>query len=173
MRHQRKSRPFIMRGAPRITKERPTIADPPDRRVPEPPRVTVTVERLRAVGPHDRTDPRLRAVDLCLWRWAITPGGTSYGTGMAAVVLGKRTSQILDAPLDDAQSKIVDVAIRSSPEWARRFVNWWYRDRLWGHEIAEAMKAKSLSAIYDERERVLFYLSGRLSMYHDLVLSAI
>jgi hypothetical protein len=158
---KRKSHPYLMRGAPKVTEERATVLDPPDKRVPFVPVRTLTPEQLaeRRVA---ATDPRLRAVDRCFERWAATPSQTSEPR-LSHLILINRQGEGGPVPLDDLESKIVDTVVRTSPKWARNFVHLWYRT---GHsvtDIARLLAIKRREYVYAERQVVLGYYLGRLS----------
>lgn len=165
----RKPRPYLMRGTPTVTVDRSTSVDPPDRRVPE-----VRPRQLSPEEVADRviaTDPRLRAVDRCFQRWASTPT-ESRGPALSHVVfVGSVQSGAV--PLDDAESKIVDTAVRTSPKWARNFVHLWYRTDSTVTDIAKALRIKRREYVYDERNVVLSYYLGRLSEASQLELPSL
>ncbi len=158
---KRKSHPYLMRGQPKVTEPRTTVEDPPDRRVPEVPRRMLTTAQLRIFQGQSAIHPLLRPVDRCFERWAATPANDQGGPRIASIVIIGREATAA-APLDDAESKIVDCAIRASPLWASRFVQLWYRSELSVPAIADELKIKRRQGIYEERERVLFYYLGRL-----------
>lgn len=166
---KRQLRPYVMRGAPRVTEERATALDPPDHRVPQPvPRKIPAVE-MKALLRELATEPRLRAADRCFLRWSVTPTDNIQAPGYASLILIKRSIPAT-APLDDAESKIVDAAVRASPAWAALFVNLWYRSQLSTAEIAAELRIKHRQYVYAERDRVLFYYTGRL---HEIGFSLI
>jgi hypothetical protein len=150
-----------MRGAPVATAERATVLDPPDRRVPQPHPRKLSPDQLRVLGRESATDPRLRAVDRCFERWAATPGD-SGGPSLSHVILLRRDA-VGAPPLDDAESKIVDTAVRTSPRWARNFVNMWYRQELTIAQIAKELAMKRYEHVHAERSLVLGYFLGRLA----------
>lgn len=159
---RRNSRPYLMRGGPLVTEERATSVDPPDKRVPEVRPQSLSVEQIRIISREVATDPRLRAVDRCFERWAVTPGDINW-PGLAQPVLMHCSPQSRPSPLDDAESKIVSTAVRLSPAWAQRFIALWYRSDLSLAQIATALSMKHRQDVHGERHLVLGYFLGRLS----------
>jgi hypothetical protein len=157
----RKSHPYVMRGAPAPTAQRATVLDKPDHRVPSLHVRALTIEEIHIITREAATDPRLRAIDRCFERWAATPGETG-SPGLAHVVVFRRDDGGAP-PLDDLESKIVDTAVRTSPGWARTFVQLWYRSDCSVTEIATQLAIKRREYVYDERKVVLSYYLGRLS----------
>lgn len=151
-----------MRGAPIPTVERATSVDPPDRRVPEVRPRKLSPKDLAAIPIDWAVPPRLRVADRCFWRWASTPVADDGGTSIASIVLIRREGDCGPSPLDDAESKIIDAAVRASPVWAHRFVTLYYRRGLSAPEIAKALAMKRREYVYAERDQVLFYYLGRL-----------
>jgi hypothetical protein len=157
----RKSRPYVMRGAPIPTAARATIADIPDRRIDEVYPRKLDKEEIALINRVRETDPRLRAIDRCFFRWAATPS-QSNGPRLSHIIL-LRQHDSGPVPLDDAESKMVDVAVRTSPGWARNFVRLWYKTDSSVAEIATVLKIKRREYVYDERKLVLGYYLGRLA----------
>lgn len=157
-----KWKPYLMRGAPVPSKKRATSVDRPDGRVPEVRPRPLTPKDLRGRRSPFGTDPRVRAVDLQFIRWAAAPIGDIGYPGMAEVEL-RQEPEFGGVPLDNAETMIIDAAIKASPPWASRFVLMWYKQRLLPQEIADALAMKRREYVYDERERVLFYWFGRLT----------
>lgn len=158
-------RPYLDRGR-RRTSHRKTLADPPDRRVPEivPARLKPTDVRARRsdVG----TDPRVRAVDLQFTRWSATPapiGGEGGNWPALSKVVLRKAPEFGGPVLDDAESIIIDSALKAAPLWASRFVLMWYKDKLTTQEIADQLSMKRREYVYAERDKVLFYWFGRLT----------
>lgn len=158
---KRHLRPYVMRGASRPTAERATVMDPPDHRIEQPIPRKIPAPEMKLLLRKLATEPRLRAVDRCFLRWAVTPTDNIQAPGYASLILMKRSIPAT-APLDDAESKIVDAAVRASPIWAASFVNLWYRSDLSTAEIATKLRIKKRQYVYEERDRVLFYYTGRL-----------
>lgn len=162
-RKRKQPRPYIMRGAARPSAARPTVLDPPDRRMaanPEPNKLSV--EQLARLASASITDPRLRAIDRCFQRWAITHGDREAVPGWAMLDLGVRTSSDKPLPLDDAESLIIDAAIRTAPAWAEKFIRLWYAAELSAQDMQIALKIGTRDAVYGERKIVLAYFLGRL-----------
>jgi hypothetical protein len=157
-----KLRPYVMRGAPKVTEERATSVDPPDHRVPESRPRKMTPKELAAIPIDWAVPPRLRVVDRCFVRWAATPIADDGGTSIASLVLIRREGDSGPSPLDDAESKILDAAVRASPVWAHRFVMMYYRRGLSVPEIAVELAMKRREYVYAERDLVLYYYLGRL-----------
>jgi hypothetical protein len=151
-----------MRGAPIPTATRATVLDRPDHRVPEVRPRQLNPEEVRVLNREIATDPRLRAVDRCFERWAITPG-VDHWPGLVQPVLLHRASQSKPSPLDDAESKIVDAAVKTSPAWAKRFIYIWYRTDMSVAEIAQTLSMKRYEHVHGERHIVLGYYMGRLA----------
>lgn len=150
-----------MRGAPIPSKKRPTSIDKPDNRVPEVKPRQLSDEQIRAVNRVIATDPRLRAMERCFERWASTP--TESGSpGMSQVIL-LESPESGAVPLGDAESKIIDAAVRTAPKWARNFVIMWFRQRMTIAEIAEQLEMKRYEHVHAERHLVLGYFLGRLA----------
>lgn len=161
MKAKQKWRPYVMRGRPTVTEFRSSSVDPADQRVPEVPIPSLPIEAVRSHRRETATDPRLRVVDRCFERWAITPSGDLAGVGFASIILVS-SGHSGTAPLDDMESKIVDAAVRASPRWAQRFVHLWYRSGQSVAEIARDLAMKRREYVYTERDRVLCYYMGRL-----------
>jgi hypothetical protein len=165
MKRNRKSRPYIMRGEPRVSEPRATILDPPDSRVTVPRKPPLPIEKLRQLAEREtKTDVRLLAVDRCFERWAATPVGDIGIPRMTHVILIGRSGEGGHVPLDDLESKIVDTAVRTSPGWARRFVQLWYRSDMSVTDIARELAIKRREYVYKERDIVLSYFYGALSV---------
>lgn len=158
---KRKSHPYLMRGAPKVTEARATVLDPPDPRVPELTPRKLSPKELALIGRETRTDPRLRAIDRCFERWAATPTTQSVGPRLACIIIIGHDGTAAP-PLDDAESKIVDAVVRVSPRWASEFVRLWYRTELPVTEIARTLKIKHRQYVYAERQMVLGYYLGRI-----------
>lgn len=151
-----------MRGAARPSVARPTVLDPPDGRMSPNPVPKISAERLRSMPIEYVTDPRLRSVDRFFWRWAITHGASSAGPTLARSSPIFASAHSMPTPLDDAESRIVDTAVKSAPDWARKFVKAWYRAQLTVAQIQEELSIKRRQSVYEERELVLAYFLGRL-----------
>jgi len=105
----------------------------------------------------------LRATDRWLIRWAATPGsGVRMPTlTMPQLTLNSKETHV--SALNDRESYLVDIAVRTAPKWARTFVLLWYRSERTVMEIAEALAIKRRRGVYEERELVLAYFLGRLA----------
>lgn len=161
----RKSKPFLMRGEPRPSRRRPIVADEADPRVPEvrlKREQLLKPEQLRALTRQGTTDPRLRPVDRCFERWAVTHGDGPALPLLAESSLGVRTTLRIP-PLADRDSLVVDRAVKSAPGWAATFVRLWYRSDATVAEIAEFLHIRRRQSVYDERTLVLSYYLGRLT----------
>lgn len=158
----RKPRPYLMPGRPQRTKPAKTIADPPDRRVPEVSKPPLTAAQLRKL-PRDTIDPRLRSTDRWLERWTITPGSGPKEPALAAPRFQPGSPESTATALNDRESYMVDIAVRTAPVWARTFVQLWYRSDRTVPEIAVALRMKRRQSVYEEREFVLAYFLGRLA----------
>lgn len=153
----RKPRPFLMRGKPHVTEERPTIRQPPDWRVPEPPRPRpLTPAQLRMLTRDRALDPRFRGVDRYLWRWAV---GQGAGLPLDAEE-ADGLPQSRPTPLAPDESTVVDMTILAAPGWAREFVFMWFRSNDTIEEMAARLQVRS-RAVWDERKLVLAYFLGR------------
>lgn len=161
MSRKRQWKPYLMRGAPVQTQDRQTSVDPADPRVPEIRPRKLTEQEIQIVNRVIATDPRLRAVDRCFERWSRTPTD-SRGPSIAAVVF-VASVQSGAVPLDDAESKIVDAAVRTAPKWARNFVVMWYKQGLTIAQIAKVLQMKRYEHVHAERHLVLGYFLGRLA----------
>ena len=164
MSRKRKWRSYVMRGRPVVTEPRPTVVDAPDKRIVETPVPKLPIGAINKLLEREvKTDPRLRAVDRCFERWAATPMGDIGSPRMTHVILVNRAGDGGPVPLDDVESKIVDTAVRTSPGWARRFVQLWYRSDMSVTDIARELAIKRREYVYQERHIVLSYYYGRLS----------
>lgn len=142
---------------------RPTIAEARDTRVPVIPEDRrLRPEQLRAITRHGATDPRLRPVDRCFERWAVTHGDGPLLPMLAESQLGGRTT-LRVLPLPDRDSLVVDRAVKSAPDWAQTFVRLWYRSDATVTEIANFLHIKRRQGVYEERQLVLGYYLGRLT----------
>lgn len=159
---KKQHRPYLMPGPPRRTKPSKTIADPPDRRVPEVPVRLLAPDTLRKL-PRDMVDPRLRSTDRWLLRWAITPGSGPKEPSLAQPRFVPTIPESKFTALNDRESYMVDRAVKTSPIWARTFVLMWYRSERTPAEIAEALRMKRRQSLYEERALVLSYFLGRLA----------
>lgn len=151
-----------MRGEPSRTRPRSTVAQPPDRRVAPVPDIRLKPEQLRAITRHGATDPRLRPVDRCFERWAVTHGDAPIFPTLAESSFAGRTT-LRVPPLDDRDSLVVDRAVKSAPDWAQSFVRLWYRSDCTVQEMADFLHIKRRQAVYEERQLVLAYYLGRFS----------
>lgn len=154
----RKSRPFIMHGEPTTTRRRPSIADPPDRRAPEVPVRALTPSELRMLARDTALDPRFRAIDRYLWRWAVGQGSGLPLSAHDADTLPESKPPPL--PADD--SITIDIIVLHAPDWARAFVFMWFRSDKTVEQMAQRLKCR-VRAVYDERKLVLAYFLGRLT----------
>lgn len=161
-RKRKEPRPYIMRGSPRPTVARPTVMDPPDKRLPDNPIPRMTPAQLRGVESEYTTDPRLRAVERFFMRWAVTRGDGEHAPALARSAPLHLSSHDRPAPLDDAESRIVDLTVRTAPSWAKEFVKLWYRRALSIEEMQENLAIKRRAGVYEERRIVLAYFLGRL-----------
>ena len=155
----RRARPYVMRGRPHPTAARPTSVDRPDPRVPEVPVRKLTAEELHVLTRPGATDPRLRAVDRYLERWAVTRGKNLPGAAQVRLLSGSSSPC---EPLHDREWLLVDSAVMSAPPWASRFVALWYRTESTAAQIAEILAIRRRQAVYEERSLVLAYFRGRL-----------
>ena len=155
----RQTKPYVMRGAARLTTARLTSVDSPDKRVPEVRVRQLTAEELRVITRPGATDPRLRAVDRYLERWAVTRGKALPGAAQVRLLSGSSSPC---EPLHDREWLLVDRAVLSAPPWAARFVALWYRTDSSAAQIAEILAIRRRQAVYEERSLVLAYFRGRL-----------
>jgi len=155
-------RPYLMPGPPRRTKPPKTIADPPDRRVPEVPRRILTLAELRKVS-KDALDPRLRPTDRWLERWASTPGTGPKFPDLAVAHMAPSPGWGGPSALSDEDAYLVDRAVKTAPSWAGLFVTMWYKSERSTSEIADALRIKRGKPMEREREIVLSYFLGRLA----------
>ena len=154
-----KSRPYTMRGPPQVSAARATSVDRADSRVPEIPVRKLSPEELRVITRPGATDPRLRAVDRYLERWAITRGKNLPKAAQVRLLSGSST---LCEPLRDREWLLLDGAVMNAPPWASRFVALWYRTEASAAQIAEILAIRRRQAVYEERSLVLAYFRGRL-----------
>lgn len=153
------SRPYLMPGEPRLTQHRPTLADPPDRRVPEVvPLRPLTPSELRMLARDTALDPRFRAIDRYLWRWAV---GQGSGLPLSADD-ADWLPESKPTPLPSDESITVDLIVLHAPHWARVFAFMWFRSDSTVPQIAERLKCR-VRAVYDERKLVLAYFLGRFA----------
>lgn len=152
-------RPYIMPGVrwPGSVR-RETVDDPPDYRITQVRQRPLTQEEVRIITRPGATDPRFRAADRWLERWAYTHGSGKMLPLMST--LKARTSTQTVAPLDDYESLLIDGAVRASPPWASRFAILWYRSEYSVRQIAQELKIKRVRAVYEERDTVLAYYFG-------------
>ncbi len=155
----RQTKPYVMRGPARPTTARLTSVDPRDNRVPEVRVRQLTPEELCVITRPGATDPRLRAVDRYLERWAVTRGKALPGAAQVRLLSG---SSRPCEPLHDREWLLVDGAVLSAPPWAARFVALWYRTDSSAAQIAEILAIRRRQAVYEERSLVLAYFRGRL-----------
>jgi hypothetical protein len=151
-----------MPGATRPIKARRTLADPPDRRVPEVPLDKLTPTEIRRFFREDVTDPRVRPVDLQFQRWASNPGSTVIAPGLAQMrFLAGRNGAL--APLSDRDLYIVDVAVKRAPRWARDIVLMWYRSERSTREIALSLGLPRHQAVPELRTTSLCFFLGHFT----------
>lgn len=153
-------RSYVMRGRA-TAPERPTVADPPDRRI-EPVRMrSVAIELIRIKLRNGPIDPRLRGVDRCLQRWTVTPGATMSAPMLAQVrfVYGQNGRP---TALGDQQCEMVDRAILASPGWVKQIVNLWYRTDRPAREISQILGSERRQTAYEHVNMALAHLQGRL-----------
>lgn len=134
-RKKKQSTPYIMRGMARPTKRRPTVLDKPDERMPPNPVPKLTPRQIGTMPLKGRLDPRVRGVDRVLERWAVTHGDGESLPLMARAEPLYLSSQDRPNPLDEAEARIVEAAVKSAPDWARRIVRLHYRKRLKHEDI--------------------------------------
>lgn len=160
---RRNSRPYHQRGRPEVTEERKTSVDPPDRRLTMVDVPTLSPKSVQSILQYLRVDPRLRSTDLWFRRWAATPGA---GVKMPTLAIPRLVFTARDpyAPaLNNRDCYLVDIAVRTAPNWSRTFALLWYRSERTVSEIAEILRIKHRREVYQERELVLAYFLGRLA----------
>ena len=170
MRAKKDPRPYVMRGKAdpeAAARERPTVLDEPDERVPAVHPRRLTPGEVRVICRETILDPRFRSTDRCFQRWTVTPGSGS-ALGMCPEIAHVRWACVSgqsDRPsaLADRESRIIDHAVASADPWAKQFVTMWYRSGFSVAEIAAAMRIRRRQAVYDERPIVLSYFRGRLT----------
>src|SRR5579859_5590753 len=96
-------RPYVMRERAYVP-ERPTVDDPPDRRIERPFPRRLSLAQIRAITRPGATDPRLRPADWWLQRWAVTHGSGEVLPLAATVSLVPRSPPARVSVLDDAES---------------------------------------------------------------------
>lgn len=156
---RRKSRPYIMRGAPVATAERATVVDRPDRRVEEVRLRKLKPDQINVIRPA-RIDERLQSMDDIFTAWAATPGDGSVLPGLSRPnIFGNGSDSDI---LDEHQAKIVDRHLRQSPGWAGTFIRLWYRSGLSPTQVAHELSMKNRQSVYQERVLVLAFFLGRM-----------
>lgn len=109
------------------------------------------------------TDPRLRMVDRYFRRWAVTHGDRDLDTpGIAQLDPLYRRSHAKPTELENAESLIMDAAVKTAPSWAAEFVKLWYRAEASVAEMQEKFAIARRQSVYEERKLVLAYFLGRL-----------
>lgn len=158
------NRSYVMRGRPEPSKERPTVLDKPDPRVPAVHPRRLTPAEVRVVCRQTILDPRFRSTDRCFQRWTVTPCSGPFIPQIASVRWACVSGQS-DRPtaLADVESRLVDQAVASADHWAKQFVVMWYRSGYTVQEIAAALRIRQRQAVYDERPIVLSYFRGVLT----------
>lgn len=136
---------------------RKTVEDPPDYRISQVRPRQLTPEELHAINRPGVVNPRYRAADRWLERWAVTHGSGRMLPLIATLKVRSPTPSV--PPLDDHESLLIDGAVRVSPPWASRFAVLWYRSEYSVRQIANELKIKRNRAVYEELNEVLsFYL---------------
>lgn len=155
----RNPRPYIMPGVrwPGIA-ERPTSDDLPDYRIKQVQPRPLSPAETRAIVRPGAADPRFRAADRWLERWAYTHGSGRMLPLMSTLKAPRSTQAV--SPLEDRESLIIDGAVRASPPWASRFAVLWYRSECSVRQIAMELAIKRVRAVYEERNTVLAYFQG-------------
>ena len=127
-----KSRPFVIRGAPRA-RERATAADPADPRVRPVFPAPISLRQMRHYV-YELPIP-LRVTDRLLQRWA-----HSIGDGLPSEMWEDRRGASRVSPLDDELATVIDRIVLSAPEHLQQLFKWWYKtsipvteiERRWG-----------------------------------------
>lgn len=146
----RKSVPYVMRGAPRVTRKQPTVLDDPDPRVaplgPQPP---ITLQTVRRVTGAART--ALSAVDHLARRWASGEGASGERGGMHPLetirllhdgaVLGAGP---VGVPADIA---LFDECYRQADGYQQGVISIWYGNN-WTVDIKAARLGVSRATLY-------------------------
>lgn len=143
------------------TYRRPTIQDPPDKRLAAAPFIrTLKPNEVRMLTRDTALDPRFRGIDRFLWRWSVGQGSDMQISAEDAenLPVSKPT------PLQPDVAIVVDQAILKSADWAQRFVFLWFRSDASVEEIASAIRCRA-RAVYDERKIVFSYYLGR---FHEI-----
>ncbi len=137
---------------------RPTLADPPDPRVPTVFVRTLSPASIRMLSRDRALDPRFRPVDRYLWRWSV-----GQGTGLPPdAEAADKLPESRPTPLAPDEAVLVDQIIIRSPSWASRFVFMWFRSERTVEQIAASLACRA-RAVYDERRLVLAYYLGRFT----------
>lgn len=154
-------RPYIMPGVrwPGSVRRPTAEDDPPDYRITQVRPRPLTLQEVRVLLRPGATDPRFRAADRWLQRWTVTRGSGEV-LPLAAVSAGSKSRPATLQPLDDLESRIIDLAIKDSPLWASSFVFLWYRTDCSVADIAKELKMKRRQSVYEERQIVLAYYLG-------------
>jgi DNA-directed RNA polymerase specialized sigma24 family protein len=160
-RKKKQPRPYIMRGGPR-PKRRSTVLDKPDTRVKEQQVRRLTPAQIQTVPTQGRIDPRVRGVDRILERWAVTHGDGEHLPLMARSEPLYLSSQDRPTALDEAEARIVETAVKSAPDWARRVVRLHYRKRLKREEIQEELAIKRLEYVNELLHEARLFFLGML-----------
>jgi hypothetical protein len=148
-------KPFLDRGRKRLPR-RKTIADGPDRRVPD-----VYVPKLTPGQINARKKPvreELRGIFIAFVAWGMSEGDGPLVPRLAQTQLLVRRD---GRPVFDIDTRIIDDELRESPAWARDFIRHWFKYGTDPEEMAEAFSLGSRQAVYAKLTNVLFYLRGR------------
>lgn len=159
----KKSYPYVMQDVrwPDNARARQTAEDPPDYRISQVRPRQLTPAEMHAITRPGATDPRYRAADRWLERWAVTHGSGRMLPLIATLKL--RAASPTVTALDDRESIVIDNIVRQSPAWAATFAIFWYRSDYSVTQIADMLKIKRRRAVYEERDVVLSYYLGRLA----------
>jgi hypothetical protein len=152
----RRRYPYVMRGRPR-PRERSTVDDPPDHRIPQLPTYAPSpAQVIRRLTRQNALDPRLMPTDRHMQRWAVGQGN-GFPDPERALFLESRLT-----PLPLEVDVITDQIVLSSPEHWQRFLVRWYRSDCSAEQLASELGI-GRDKLFIERRIVLAYLLGRLT----------
>lgn len=156
-------RPRPARGGPHEQPPRKTLADPPDRRVPDVEVRPISAARLRrrAGLKHLVRDPLLMPIDIMLDRWGDTPVIGADGAPRIAHVSFWPSGGDHVPPLDQGTAELIGTIVRASPRNFRKLLSYWYLADLPVADIADALELRE-QGVYEQRVCALWYVRGRL-----------
>lgn len=160
----RKSYPYVMRGAPTVTRKQPTVLDGPDPRVtPLAPSRPITLDTVKKLAP--TSDSKLDEVDYLARRWASGEGAVDDRRGMhplETIRLLHDGAVMGGGPIGvPPDIELFDECFRQAAGNHKAVIRVWYGNN-WTVEAKAKRLGVSRATLYREWGRTLSHFQGWL-----------